>query len=352
MDILQFLQLLKRKKQTILAVVVVCMAVAMLLVLAQPFKYGTSSRLLVGQQFTAGTDAYTISQSNDHLSKLLAKVVDSNSFYDQVMNSGHNIRSEYFTQDNTAREKMKKWNKTVQAGSLNTGNGIIEVKVFHPDKEQTKEIAQAVNYVLKTKDQQYHGLGEEVFLKIIDRPMVSERPVQPPVLIIFPAALAIALFLAGVYIYFFPEKKYDLVFIPQKKVEKKEGKKKNIFTFLQDGRKRIDSLLQNIFSYKSSLNKEKEQGRRSSSFHSRSQQDNSLEKNEEKKEGGGMSKEQMLYSNVVGSSQEEKEEQIESEAEAAEEPKEESGKEEQRSSASKKDERDIEEKGDMNNIFG
>jgi capsular polysaccharide biosynthesis protein len=225
MNPLEFLRLLNKRKQTLISVTVVCLAVAMLLVVFQPFKYEASSRLLVSQEFTPGTDAYTISQSNNYLSKLLARVVGSQSFYNEVVSSGFQINKDYFRKGTDQEKEMEEWNKTVVAGSPNAGNGIMEVQVLHPDRQQAEQLAQGVNYVLQTKNREYHGLGDNMFLKVIDGPIVSERPVEPNIFVIFPFTIVLALFLASLYIYYFPEDKYDLKIIPKNNTpsSKKKG---------------------------------------------------------------------------------------------------------------------------------
>ncbi len=231
MNSLEFLKLLQKRKQTLVSAVIICLAVAMPLVVFQSFKYEASFKLLVSQEFTSGTDAYTISQSNDYLSKLLARVVESQSFYNEVVDSGFQINKDYFRKGADKEEEIERWNKVVEAGSPNIGNGIIEIQILHPDRQQADQIAQGVNYILQTKNQEYHSLNDSIFLKTIDGPIVSERPVKPNIFVIFPFTIVLALFLAGVYIYYFPEDKYDLKIISKNGfffVKKRNGVKTRV----------------------------------------------------------------------------------------------------------------------------
>lgn len=215
MRISEFLKLIVRRKQTVISALVICLAAAVLLVAVQPLKYGSFSRLLVSQEFSEGADAYTISQSNNHLSKLFARVVESGSFYEKVVNSGYDIDREYFAREGARKKEIEKWQKTVSAKSLNTGNGIVEIEVYHPSRSQAEQIGEAVNYILKTENREYHGLEEKIFLKTLDAPFVSIRPDKPDILLIFFASAVLALFLAGVYIYYFPEDRYDIRVVPK-----------------------------------------------------------------------------------------------------------------------------------------
>lgn len=221
MNLKSFLDLLSRRKQTILAIVMVFLAISVVLVVAQTFKYGSSSRLLISQSFSPNTDAYNISRTNDYLGNLFAQVVGSNSFYNDVLDSGFNIDEEYFAREKNFAQLMEKWEKTVEVDPLRDGSGIIEVNVFHPDKEQVSQISQAVNYVINTQNQSYHGLGDQVFVRVIDRPIISAYPVKPNIFLIFPLALLLGLAVSFLYVYLLPEEKYALKIAPGRK---KKGK--------------------------------------------------------------------------------------------------------------------------------
>ncbi len=224
MDLKSFLDLLGKRKQTILAIVMVFLAIAVVLVVVQTFKYGSGSRLLISQSFSPNTDAYNISRTNDYLGNLFAQVVGSNSFYNDVLESGYNIEEDYFTEEKNFAQLMEKWEKTVEVDPLRDGSGIVEINVFHPEKEQVNQISQAVNYVINTQNQSYHGLGDKVFVRVIDRPIISTYPVKPNIFLIFPLALLLGLAVSFLYIYLLPEEKYALrVQSGRKRRDKQEG---------------------------------------------------------------------------------------------------------------------------------
>ncbi len=341
MSIKDFLNLLGKRKQTVVSILLVCLALTVLLIAIQPFKYGSTSRLLVSQKFTAGTDAYTISQSNNFLSKLFARVVQSESFYNDIISSGYSIDESYFTEEGSRKEKMKKWNKTVKSSSPNTGNGIVEIKVYHSDQGQVEQIAQAVNYVLKTQNREYHGLGDKIFLKVIDRPLVSEKPERPDVLMIFPISVLLALFLAGVYIYFFPEDKYDIKIIPEKGAGEKKTALENWIA--QERKRKIWQDLNSKFSQKTG----KKKNEKTFSINKELKR-NEQKSNREVVSGEEKAKEKVLFGGQIEreapESRKREEEQTESLEKISEQKEEDVNKRE--------DKRDIEEKGDMNNIFG
>ncbi len=213
MDLKQFFTLISRKKQTIFSLVLIFLLLAVILTVVQPFRYGSSSQLLVIQNFGPNIDPYTASKSNEYLSNILARVISSNSFYNNVMGSGFNIDKNYFS--GTIKDQMKTWQETVSAKAVND-SGIISLSVFHKDKIQAEQIARAVGYTLQTKHTLYHGGGNNVSIKIIDEPITSNFPVKPDIILNIGLGLALGIIFSLFYIYLFPEEKYSLKLFPKK----------------------------------------------------------------------------------------------------------------------------------------
>ena len=62
----------------------------------------------------------------------------------------------------------------------------------------TKErIVKAVNYVLVTYNNEYHGLGDSVKIKLLDQPVVSDTPVSPNIIVLLPTFIILG-FISGV----------------------------------------------------------------------------------------------------------------------------------------------------------
>lgn len=247
MDLNEYLALLLKRKQTILFILLVCFAAAIVLIAVQPLKYGSTSRLLVSQSFSPSTDAYNISRTNDYLGNLFGNVVTSDFFYKDVLSSGYNIDEQYFKKEGSYGDMMEKWSKTVKVGTLGNGSGIIEVEVYHPDKEQVAQISEAVNYVLKNKNESYHGLGGGVFVRIIDKPVVSDYPVKPDLLVIFPLTFLVGLGIAFLYIYLLPQEKYALHLVPsfgKKKKEEEELSQSSLRGNSDDGMEDLGSIIE------------------------------------------------------------------------------------------------------------
>lgn len=216
MEFNEFLNLIKKKKQTIFTLMLVIVMLAVVFSLAQTMKYTVKSRLLVVQNST-NNDAYTLSKSNEYLGNLFAEVVYSSSFYDRVIASPYNINGNYFS--GTYNQQVEKWQKTVQTKTQGD-TGIVEIYVYHPQPTEANKIALAINDILINNNQDYQG-GQNIKISIIDQPITSSYPDKPNLLYNLAAALFGSFIIALFYIYIFPEEKYNLFIFGKKKTKKK-----------------------------------------------------------------------------------------------------------------------------------
>lgn len=205
MEFKDFLSLLWQKKGVVFSITLFFLAVATALTLVIPLKHGASSRILIVQDFPEGTSSYAITQSNQHLSKLLARVVDSSAFFRDVLDSGYNINTSYFSPTGDSQEMIKEWRNTVEARAVNDGEGIIEIDVYHTERFQLEQISGAVIATLKNNHVEYHGLKDTLSLKIIDEPIISNFPVRPNIFHVFSLALILGLISSGSYVYLFSD---------------------------------------------------------------------------------------------------------------------------------------------------
>lgn len=198
MEFQTFLTLMKQKRTTILGVMALFLVVAAILIAVQPFKYSSTSQLLVVQEYSGVVDAYTASKSSEHLSSVLASVVGSNSFFTKVTTTSPSINTAYFGV--TAKDQIKEWHRTVKAQNIND-SGIIAITVYHPNRSEAEKIAGAVNYVMMTQHSAYDGAGEAVKVRLIDQPVTSSFPVKPNIIIIVGTALLLGFIFSLMYIY-------------------------------------------------------------------------------------------------------------------------------------------------------
>lgn len=198
METNKFNHYLKLNKRLLAYFVLGALVIALIVSLVQPFKYDSQTRLLVMLENSSPTDASAISRPNQYLSGLLSKVAYSGSFYNEVLNIDPNIDRAYFGA--TDKEQLKTWQKTISAVPVND-LGIIDLNVYHTDKAQALEIAQAINQVMITKNNLYHGLGNQVKIVVIDQPITSAYPVKPNLLLNLGLALILGLAVGLAYIY-------------------------------------------------------------------------------------------------------------------------------------------------------
>lgn len=195
---------------------VVFILISVLATVAQPFKYGSNTKLLTVYSFKENTDPYITSKSNEYLSNLLSKIVYSNSFFEKIKDSGFNIDKSYFK--GSDRKQMKNWEKTVKARNI-VDTGMIDLDVYHTDRDQAEQIARAIAFTLQTDHGQYHGFGKNVEIKVIDKPITSTFPVKPNILLNLLLAISFGFVFSLAYIYLFPEEEHDIKVWNRKKKE-------------------------------------------------------------------------------------------------------------------------------------
>lgn len=203
MDFKYFLALVREKKRVVASIVLFFLALATIFLVLSPFKYEASSKVVVTQEPLENESSYAITQSNIRLSELLAEAVDSSSFFKKVLNSGYNIDENYFSPTGDSQEMVRKWKDSVEAGVSGSGEGVISITAYHTDKAQLKRIADAINQVLRVDNSDYHSLGDRVNIRVIDQPMVSDRPTEPNVFLVLALALVLGMTVAFSYVYLF-----------------------------------------------------------------------------------------------------------------------------------------------------
>ena len=217
MEFSQYLALIKKKKAVIFSIVIIFVIIALIITFIQPFQYAAKSKVLVVQNYTQGVDPYQVSRANEYVSDVLAKVISSNSFFNEVLNAGFNINRNYFPQD--VNKQLKKWRETVSAQAESRG-GIISIAAYHQDSYQADQIVRAVIAVLKSKHAFYHGAGDQVSIKTIDQPFTTSLPVKPNIALNMALAVVCGFIFSLSYIYILPEKKYNLSLWPRRKKKK------------------------------------------------------------------------------------------------------------------------------------
>ncbi len=225
MELYDFVKLVRNKKKTIFSIVFTVLVLVLALNFVLPKKYSSEMQVLIIQNNLNNTDPYLVSKSSEHLGNILTRVIYSGSFYDKVINSGFGIDESCFGKN--YKDKLKKWGNTVVARNIQD-TGIIYIKASHKDRAQAQLIVEAIGYNLKTSHKEYHGSGDNVEVKIINEAVTSNFPTDPNIIANVLAALIFSVLFSFIYIYLFPDKKYDLSLLPKRK----EKKRKKVKSFL------------------------------------------------------------------------------------------------------------------------
>lgn len=200
---MHILKAMKKSYKTIVAITAIFLVIALIVTFAQSLKYGTESKILVVQNFSEDVDAYSASRLNEYLSGLLVRVISSESFFNQALDSGFNIDRSYFS--GARNKQIKQWEKTVNARST-YDSGIITLNVYHANPEQAENISRAVIYTLKTTNNFYHSIPN-VDIRTIDSPSTSRFPVKPNIILNILAGIVFGFVTSVMYVYYLEQKK-------------------------------------------------------------------------------------------------------------------------------------------------
>lgn len=203
MEINDFATLVFRKKKLILYFIIVFFTISAVLTVIQPFNYQAKMRLMVVQSFERQIDPYSIAKSNQYISFLLANVISSSLFYDDIINSDFNIVKDYFY--SIRKSEIERWNEVVRIGAVDD-TGIIAIEVLHTDKYQAEEIARAITDTIRDKYRDYYKVPLIIEVKVLDKIQVSNYPVKPNVVMNLSLGMMFGIISGMCYIYMFAEK--------------------------------------------------------------------------------------------------------------------------------------------------
>lgn len=192
---MSFITILKKQWKLLVTATIVVGVLIFIFSAIEPPKYKTSSTILIIQNQGGSIDSYTASKSAEQLGNVFTKVIHTSSFMESVLKSSFDVK-DVFGADQLSRKKV--WDKSVEPIMVND-TGLLEINVYADNKEQSGLLAQAVNGVLTTRGQYYHGGGADIRIKVVDDPITFDKPAEPRVLVntIFGSILTFAA-LAGV----------------------------------------------------------------------------------------------------------------------------------------------------------
>ncbi len=211
MELAQFYQLIKKGKITLVMSVLIFTLFALAFTFLRPLEFRAQSRLLIIQNSQEGADPFVAAKANEYLGGVLTKIVASNSFLEEVLASGLNIDQDHFSND--PHERAKTWQDMIVARSYGD-LGVIEISVFHTDRYQAEQVAQAVDLTLKNKSSVFLGTGDKVEVKVIDQPIASKWPVRPNIVLNMVLGPVIGLIFGLFYLYLFSRAAVETVGAP------------------------------------------------------------------------------------------------------------------------------------------
>lgn len=158
---------------------------------ALPGAYKAESQVLVVQKL-GYYDRYSREETVNYVSHLLTDVVQSESFYSEVITRDPSIQS-ILPKDEY--DRRKEWKNMVEIHIVSNG-GILRIDTFHVSPSIAKLLNKTIADTLIQKGNVYHGAGESIEIKAIDAPLVSRYPVRPNVLLNVGIAIVVGFFIS------------------------------------------------------------------------------------------------------------------------------------------------------------
>ncbi|MBD3244588.1 MAG: hypothetical protein GF335_01195 [Candidatus Moranbacteria bacterium] len=140
-------------------------------------KYKSEMSVLFIQKQLSSIDVYTASKSAERISLSFKNIIYSSKFLNLILNN-QEIDKTYFIDKRTNRISLEKWEDSIKLNNIRE-SGILEIEIFHPDKNQAKLISNQVLVTLEKDGATFHGGGNNVNIMRLDDPETSLEPAYP-----------------------------------------------------------------------------------------------------------------------------------------------------------------------------
>ncbi len=187
-----YLKVIKRKWQGITLLVLSLMVLALVLSLVQPLKYRSRTEYLIVQKQSLAMDAYEASRASEKIAGTLGSIIQTQSFLNKIINGNFGISATDFPY--APNKQRKAWEKTIDY-NVYPEKSMLRIDVFHEDKNKADAISRAVAYTIINNASEYHGAGDDLIIKIVNEPLLSNYPVKPNVILNTLTALVFGLLL-------------------------------------------------------------------------------------------------------------------------------------------------------------
>ncbi len=152
-------------------------ALSLIFSLVQPFQYSAKTRLLVIPA-SGGMDAYSALKSAEAIGENISQIIYTTSFFDKVIQEGKDIQNIWSADE---IKKRKQWQETAKTEVI-YGTGMVDITVYHKDKDQAALIASTIADVLSREGRNYFGMPG-LQITMVSSPLLSRYPVKPNLLL-------------------------------------------------------------------------------------------------------------------------------------------------------------------------
>ena len=193
-----FTKQLKKSWKGVLLFTLVVMSLAVVASVIQPMDYSSKVQALIIQNQKTDVDSYVAAKSAEKVGKNLSAVIGTTSFLDLVVQENMVDLS-----DITAlpeKEKREVWQDKVSAGVI-PETGIIEIEAFDPDPNHSAQIATAVAAAMVKNADEYHGGGDTIEVKVVNKALTSDYPVRPNLLMNVLLAFTLGMVTSLIYVF-------------------------------------------------------------------------------------------------------------------------------------------------------
>lgn len=174
---ISYIKILKNEWRTIFLITAGVVALSLILSLIQPFQYSAKTRLLVIPA-SGGMDAYSALKSAEKIGENISQIIYTTSFFDKVIQERNDIENIWSADETT---KRKQWQKMIKTEVI-YGTGMVDITVYHKDKEQASLIDRAIADVLSGEGRNYFGMPG-LQITMVSSPLLSRYPVKPNLLL-------------------------------------------------------------------------------------------------------------------------------------------------------------------------
>jgi capsular polysaccharide biosynthesis protein len=196
MQNIQYSKILRKNWEIVALIVGISIVLALIISLVSPFQYSATTKILIIQKQMTNLDAYTATKSAEKIGKNLSNIINTSSFYNEVIEANTNLQYKF---PSDAVERRKAWEKNVEINVV-PETGILEINAYDVDRGFASQLVRAIAYVLVSKGAEYHGGGSDVEIKVVDDVFISKYPVRPNIIVNMALAAIIGVILGCVFV--------------------------------------------------------------------------------------------------------------------------------------------------------